>query len=60
MIYAHLKTDGYFLNIDVMLAPTEALDGWYMKLWQDESFSLSSMGRNAADIILKGIEKKKH
>jgi len=34
-IYAHLKDGGYFMNIDVLLAPTEELDAWYMKLWQE-------------------------
>ena len=35
LIHSHLKDGGYFMNIDVLLAPTDALDGWYMKLWQE-------------------------
>ena len=35
LIYSHLKEGGYFMNIDVLLAPTSALDGWYIKLWQE-------------------------
>jgi tRNA (cmo5U34)-methyltransferase len=34
-IYAHLKPGKSFVNIDVVLAPAEALEGWYMQLWKD-------------------------
>lgn len=34
-IYAHLYTGGYFVNIEVIRSPTEALEGWYLKLWQE-------------------------
>ncbi|HYA12374.1 MAG TPA: class I SAM-dependent methyltransferase [Thermodesulfovibrionales bacterium] len=34
-IYSHLNVDGYFLNIDVILAPTEMLEFWYLLLWRD-------------------------
>jgi tRNA (cmo5U34)-methyltransferase len=34
-INAHLRQDGHFINIDVVLPPSEALDGWYMKLWEE-------------------------
>ena len=33
-INAHLRTGGHFINIDVVL-PSETLDGWYMKLWEE-------------------------
>jgi tRNA (cmo5U34)-methyltransferase len=33
--HALLKDGGYFVNIDVVLPPTEALDHWYMELWQE-------------------------
>jgi tRNA (cmo5U34)-methyltransferase len=35
LIHSHLKDGGYFMNIDILLAPTELLDGWYMRLWQE-------------------------
>ena len=35
MIYSHLYDGGYFLNMDVVIAPAEALEQWYMKLWQE-------------------------
>jgi tRNA (cmo5U34)-methyltransferase len=34
-IYSHLQNGGYFLNIDVVLAPNDDLDTWYMALWQE-------------------------
>jgi tRNA (cmo5U34)-methyltransferase len=34
-IYLCLKNDGYFLNIDVILAPSAPLDEWYMKIWEE-------------------------
>lgn len=33
-IYSHLKIDGYFLNIDVILAPSNTLEQWYLSLWK--------------------------
>ncbi len=35
LIHSHLKTGGYFMNIDVILAPTETLDQWYMNIWEE-------------------------
>ena len=34
-IYRWLRSGGYFVNIDVVLAPSESLDKWYMKAWQE-------------------------
>lgn len=34
-IYSHLKSGGYFTNIDVVLSPTKELEKWYLKLWGD-------------------------
>jgi tRNA (cmo5U34)-methyltransferase len=34
-IYSCLSSDGYFLNVDVILAPTESIEQWYMSLWQE-------------------------
>jgi tRNA (cmo5U34)-methyltransferase len=33
-IYSRLNTHGYFLNIDVILAPSDALEQWYLSLWK--------------------------
>jgi tRNA (cmo5U34)-methyltransferase len=43
IIYSLLNEDGYFLNIDVILAPSDALEQWYLLLWKqwmDERKSL--------------------
>jgi hypothetical protein len=34
-IYSHLNVRGYFLNIDVILAPSDALEQWYLSLWRE-------------------------
>ena len=34
-IYSHLSVRGYFLNIDVILAPSDALKQWYLSLWRE-------------------------
>jgi tRNA (cmo5U34)-methyltransferase len=34
-IYSHLNVSGYFLNIDVVLPPTENLEHWYLSLWRE-------------------------
>jgi ubiquinone/menaquinone biosynthesis C-methylase UbiE len=35
MIYSHLNPGSRFVNIDVVLAPNEALEQWYLSLWKD-------------------------
>jgi tRNA (cmo5U34)-methyltransferase len=34
-IYHHLNFGGFFLNIDVVRAPTEELEEWYRLLWKE-------------------------
>lgn len=34
-IYSHLSGGGHFLNIDVVLAPAEPLEKWYLSLWKE-------------------------
>jgi tRNA (cmo5U34)-methyltransferase len=34
-LYSHINNGGYFLNIDVVLSPTAALESWYVQLWRD-------------------------
>ena len=33
-IYEHLSTEGHFVNIDVILPPSEVMEGWYFDLWK--------------------------
>jgi len=53
-IYSHLENGGYFINIDVILSPTEALEGWYLRLWQEwitEKKTLSALEGDYSYII---------
>jgi tRNA (cmo5U34)-methyltransferase len=34
-VHDHLDPGGFFLNIDVVLSPTDALEEWYLALWQE-------------------------
>lgn len=34
-IYNHLDPGGFFLNIDVVSAPSEDLEDWYLELWKE-------------------------
>ncbi|MDQ7787850.1 MAG: class I SAM-dependent methyltransferase [Thermodesulfovibrionales bacterium] len=34
-IYAYLNPAGFFVNIDVVLSPTDALEQWYLSLWRE-------------------------
>ncbi len=34
-VYSHLEREGFFLNIDIVLAPTENLEHWYLALWKE-------------------------
>jgi tRNA (cmo5U34)-methyltransferase len=34
-VYRHLDPVGFFLNIDVVLSPTDDLEAWYLSLWQE-------------------------
>lgn len=64
-IHALLEDGGYFVNIDVVLPPTEALDQWYMKLWQewmdDKKTALGVEDESDVNIIdrYKNLEENK-
>ncbi|MEW6714822.1 MAG: class I SAM-dependent methyltransferase [Nitrospirota bacterium] len=34
-IFSHLNAEGHFINIDVVLPPSEALESWYFVIWRD-------------------------
>lgn len=34
-IYRHLDPGGFFLNMDVVLSPTDDLEEWYLNLWRE-------------------------
>ncbi len=33
--YEHLEPGGYFVNIDVVLPPSDSLEAWYLGIWRD-------------------------
>ncbi len=34
-VYLLLNAGGYFVNIDVVLAPSETLEHWYLRIWRE-------------------------
>jgi len=53
-IYSHLNVGGYFLNIDVVLAPSNNLEQWYLLLWKqwiDERKSILKIEGGSYDDI---------
>ena len=54
-IYSHLNVRGYFLNIDVILAPSDALEQWYLSLWREwiseRKITMGIEGNSYDDII---------
>ena len=34
-IYGHLNAGGHFVNIDVVLSPSEGLEEWYLSIWRE-------------------------
>lgn len=63
--YGWLNDGGAFINIDVVLAPTGALDEWYMELWEkwmdERTASLGIRDSKSKDIIrlYKDLEENK-
>ena len=56
IVYDHLQPGGYFMNIDVILAPSEPLEEWYMALWHewmDERKAALGLKRDLFDDITK-------
>jgi tRNA (cmo5U34)-methyltransferase len=56
IIHAHLHPGGYFMNIDVILAPALPLEEWYMQLWHewmDERKAVLGLERDLFDDITK-------
>jgi len=56
-IKEHLRHGGHFINIDVVLPPTGALDGWYMKLWEEwmdeKRDELKAYDEPSAEVIVR-------
>ncbi len=53
-IHSHLNTGGYFVNIDVILSPTDSLEDWYLKLWEEHTVDMQKTLKskdNYGDIV---------
>jgi tRNA (cmo5U34)-methyltransferase len=54
-IYGHLNAEGHFVNIDVVLPPSEELEKWYFSIWrewmQDMQYQLNLKDKLPEDII---------
>jgi len=35
LVYDHLRPGGCFMNIDTVLPPSDEIEGWYLKIWQE-------------------------
>jgi tRNA (cmo5U34)-methyltransferase len=55
-IYSHLNPEGYFLNTDVILSPSETLEKWYLQLWREwinEREAMLKINSHEYDDIIK-------
>ncbi|MGA1790073.1 MAG: class I SAM-dependent methyltransferase [bacterium] len=54
-IYSYLNIGGFFVNIDVVLPPTEPLEQWYFSLWktwiEERKIALGIKGHHYEDVI---------
>jgi tRNA (cmo5U34)-methyltransferase len=54
-VHSHLHVGGYFLNTDVILAPSDTIEHWYLQLWKqwiDEKKSILEVeGCDYDDVI---------
>jgi tRNA (cmo5U34)-methyltransferase len=56
IIYSHLNPEGYFLNTDVILSPSEAIENWYLQLWREwinEREAMLKINSHEYDDIIK-------
>jgi tRNA (cmo5U34)-methyltransferase len=55
-LYQHLNLEGFFLNIEVVRAPTGPLEDWYRQLWKE--WIVENELRTGADESFQGIPEK--
>jgi tRNA (cmo5U34)-methyltransferase len=56
-IHSHLTAEGHFINIDVVLPPSEELESWYFAIWRDWLGHM--MGRhNVTDEVPEDLIKR--
>jgi tRNA (cmo5U34)-methyltransferase len=57
-VYHHLDPGGFFLNVDVVLSPTDDLEQWYLMLWQEWIDTHAANSQKAS--LLPVPQKYKH
>jgi tRNA (cmo5U34)-methyltransferase len=61
-IYSVLNPGGFFVNIDVVLSPSDVLDGWYISLWKEwiteRKFAMGIRGDYYDDIVRRYKDNK--
>ncbi len=64
MIHSHLREGGFFLNIDVIVAPTSSLENWYMLIWREwmdeKRAELDLFNENSMDVIKRYKDAKEN
>jgi tRNA (cmo5U34)-methyltransferase len=63
LVFDHLPAGGHFLDFDVVLPSSDALEGWYVELWREwitEQESALRLESNADRIIGNQLEKEHH
>lgn len=58
-VYNRLKTGAYFVNIDVILAPSDVLEQWYLQLWRQWITERKSLLEIEGDQYNSIVEKYK-
>lgn len=48
-VFSCLKPGGHFINIDVVLAPTDELENWYMQVWEEWIVRRKAEGKTDRD-----------
>jgi len=63
-IFNHLVKGAYFVNIDVVLSPSQPLEHWYRFLWREwmleQRRSLTALEENACETIIERHAEKGH
>lgn len=52
-IYNHLEVGGFFINMEVVLSPTEQLEEWYLLLWKEWIDEKGPEGENFQQLPFK-------
>lgn len=64
LIYGRLRPGGHFVNIDVVLAPSDLLEQWYLSRWRDwideRKWDLATADGRLGDIVARYKEREEN